>query len=265
MPKKESHDQEMPFLEHLEELRQRLIKSLLALGVGMIACFSVAKYILNILTYPASRLTPPLEFQFLKVQGILVVYLEIGFFGGLMAALPYILMQIWQFVSPGLKTEERRYFLPLIFSSTILFALGLSFAYFILLPFALNFFIGLAPANIVANIAIDFYIGFALRMIFLFGVVFELPVVCYFLAKAGIITAAFMRKYRRHAIVLIFIIAAVLTPPDPITQIILGIPLTILYEASIFIVKWVEKSAKQRVLAGETSLEKPLEAEQGEG
>jgi sec-independent protein translocase protein TatC len=239
-------EKEMPFLEHLEELRWRLIRSIGALGVGMIICFVLAKYILNILTYPATRLDPPLIFQFLKVQGMLIVYIEIGFFGGLMLALPYILYQIWGFIAPGLKNEEQRYFLPLVFSATFLFIIGLLFAYLVILPFALNFFIGLAPSNIDANIAIDFYIGFAIRLMFLFGVVFELPVVSYFLARVGLITPEFMRKYRRHSIIFIFLLAALLTPPDPITQTILGIPLIFLYEFSIFIVMRVEKAAKKR-------------------
>jgi sec-independent protein translocase protein TatC len=239
-------EKEMPFLEHLEELRWRLIRSIGALGVGMIICFVLAKFILNILTYPATRLDPPLIFQFLKVQGMLIVYIEIGFFGGLMLALPYILNQMWGFVAPGLKDGEQKYFFPLIFSATFLFVMGVLFAYYVILPFALNFFIGLAPSNINANIAIDFYIGFAIRLMFLFGVVFELPVVSYFLAKIGLITPEFMRKYRRHSIIFIFLVAALLTPPDPITQTILGIPLIFLYEFSIFIVRQVEKATLKR-------------------
>lgn len=246
MKKRQRIEEEMPFLDHLEELRWSLLRSLIALFIGMIICFTFSGFILKLLTYPASRLDPPLIFQFLKVQGMLIVYIEIGFFGGLILALPYILLQIWKFVAPGLQSKEKRYSLPLMFFSTLLFLMGLSFAYWVILPFALKFFVGLAPADISANIAIDFYIGFAIRLTFLFGLVFELPIVSFFLAKIGIISQALMRSYRRHAIVGIFILAALLTPPDPITQIFMGIPLLLLYEVSIYIVGVVEKAAKRR-------------------
>lgn len=255
-PKEE--EREMPFLEHLEELRWRLIRAIGALGVGMIICFIFAKYILKFLTYPASKLDPPLVFQFLKVQGILVVYIEIGFFGGLMLALPFILLQLWGFVAPGLKMEERKYFFPMILSTTLLFLTGASFAYFVMLPVAIKFLIGIAPADIEPNIAIDFYIGFAIRLVFLFGVVFELPMISYFLAKVGLITPEFMRKYRRHSIVVIFIIAALLTPPDPITQVLLGIPLVFLYEFSIFVVTRVARGKKKREMEEEADYQRRM-------
>lgn len=244
--KKKPQKQEMPFLEHLEELRWRLIRILIALGAGMLLCFIFADRILVLLTHPAAQMNPPLHFQFLKVQGMFMVYLEIGFFGGLVLSLPYALVQIWGFVSPGLMNTERRYLLPMILSSTFLFLVGLSFAYWIMVPFALDFFVGLAPQGIEANIAIDFYIGFLIRLMLIFGVVFELPVISYFLGKVGFITSAVMRKYRRHAIVVIFFVAAVLTPPDPMTQIMLGVPLVLLYELSIYIVIMVEKANKRR-------------------
>ena len=253
MKKRQRIDQEMPFLDHLEELRWSILRSLVALVIGMIICFAFSGSLLKLLTYPASRLDPPLIFQFLKVQGMFTVYIEIGFFGGLILALPYIFYQFWKFIAPGLHSKEKRYFLPLILSSTLLFMTGLSFAYWVILPFALNFFVGLAPEDISANIAIDFYIGFAIRITFLFGIVFELPIVSYFLAKIGFISQALMRNYRRHAIVGIFILAALLTPPDPITQIFLGIPLLLLYEFSIYIVEAVEKAAMAQRDTGDGS------------
>ncbi|RMI14567.1 MAG: twin-arginine translocase subunit TatC [Calditrichaeota bacterium] len=239
-------DKEMSFLDHLEELRWRLLKSIIALGVGAIICFIFAKWILNFLTLPASRMSNPLTFQVLKVQGMFTVYLEIGFFGGILLALPFVLYQFWAFISPGLMPHERRYFLPLMLSSTTLFVSGVAFAYLLLLPFALDFFIGLAPPDVEPNIAIDFYIGFAIRLMVLFGIIFELPVVSYFLGKVGVLTSQFMRTYRRHAVVVIFLLAAILTPPDPITQIMLGVPLVLLYELSILVVQWIEKAEKKR-------------------
>lgn len=239
-------EKEMPFLEHLEELRWRIIKSAIAVIVGMIICLFFSQKILDLLILPTHSLDTPLELQVLKVQGMFMVKLEVGFFGGLVLALPFVLVQFWRFISPGLIETERYYFFPLIASSTLLFLIGLSFAYFIILPLAISFFIGLASGDIKPNIAIDFYIGFVIRILVVFGLIFELPIVSYFLSKIGLLTSTFMRKYRRHAIVAIFLIAAVLTPPDVITQVLLGIPLVFLYEFSILIAKTVERNKRRK-------------------
>ena len=236
----------MPFLEHLEELRNRIIRSLLAVVVAAGLCLIFSKQLLNFLLWPTTRVNLPLEIQVLKVQGMFIVTLEIAFFGGLILSLPYILYQIWAFVAPGLYPKERRYFPRLITSATFLFLAGTAFAYFFILPFALNFFLKLAPPSVKTNIAIDFYIGFAIRLLVIFGLIFELPVLSFFLSKIGIISPQLMRKYRRHAIVLIFVLAAILTPPDPFTQVMLAIPLIVLYEFSIFISNFVYKSKKER-------------------
>ncbi len=228
-------DKEMPLLEHLEELRQRIIRSLIAMGIGMVICLIFAKKILQVLLYPTTQLDHPFSLQVLKVQGMFLVTLEVGLFGGIILSLPYILHQFWLFIAPGLLEHERRYFPRLLFSSTTLFIAGVAFAYFVVLPFALNFFIGLAPPEIRANIAIDFYIGFAIRLLVIFGVIFELPVISYFFSKIGLLTPVLMRRYRRHAVVAIFVLAALLTPPDIITQVMLGVPLILLYEVSIWI------------------------------
>ncbi|HQV31202.1 MAG TPA: twin-arginine translocase subunit TatC [Calditrichia bacterium] len=252
--------QEMPFLDHLEELRWRIIRILVGVVVGVIVSFSVSSYILDILTLPAMRLDPPLNFQFLKVQAMFVVYLEIGLFGGLVLALPYMLYEIWGFISPALLPKEQRYIIPLLFFSTFLFSVGLMFSYWIILPLALEFFVGLAPAQIRADIAIDLYIGFAIRLLLLFGIIFQLPILSYFLAKIGLLTTHFMRTYRRHSVVVIFIAAALLTPPDPITQIFMGIPLVLLYELSVFIVGGVEKKARKRAEEFEAEYQKEEQA-----
>jgi sec-independent protein translocase protein TatC len=250
-------EKEMPFLDHLEELRWRIIKSGIAIIVGMIICLVFSQKILDALIYPTTHLDIPLELQVLKIQGMFVVKLEVGFFGGLVLGLPFILMQLWKFISPGLFETEKHYFIPLIASSTILFLIGLSFAYFIILPFAIKFFIGLVSGGIKPNIAIDFYIGFVIRILVIFGFVFELPIISYFLSKIGLLTPTFMRRYRRHAVIVIFVIAAVLTPPDVITQVLLGIPLILLYELSILISKTVESNKKRKEKQRNERLEKP--------
>lgn len=236
----------MPFLDHLEEFRNRLIKSIIAVAIGMILCLFFAKQLLTVLLWPTTRVNVPLEIQVLKVQGMFMVTLEIAFFGGIILGLPFILFQLWMFVAPGLYAHEKKYVPRIIISATTLFLLGVIFAYFIIIPFALNFFIGLAPENVKANIAIDFYVGFVVRILAVFGLIFQLPILSFFLSKLGILKAQFMRKYRRHAIVVIFIIAAILTPPDPFTQILLAIPLILLYEISIFISQWAEKSRQKK-------------------
>ncbi len=251
----------MPLLDHLEELRTRIIRSLVGLIIGMAISLVFSKRILDLLLIPTTRIDAPLHLQVLKVQGMFMVTLEIAFFGGIILSLPYILYQAWLFIAPGLLEHERRYFPRLIFSATTLFLLGVAFSYFIVLPFALNFFIGLAPPEIKPNIAIDFYIGFAIRMLVIFGVIFELPVLSYFLSKIGILTPEIMRKHRRHAIVVIFISAAVLTPPDIMTQVLLAIPLVLLYELSIWISGIVVRGREAAAKDEENSTEESAEEE----
>ncbi len=243
-----NEDKEMPFLDHLEELRMRIIRGFLGILIGFIICLALSKPLLKVLLWPTHRVDVPMNLQVLKVQGMFMVTLEIGFFGGLVLSLPYLIYQIWMFIAPGLFPKERKYFPSLVLSATGLFLSGVAFAYFIILPFALEFFLKLATSEIQPNIAIDFYIGFAIRLMVIFGIIFQLPVLTYFLSKIGILTPQVMRKYRRYSIVFIFIIGAILTPPDPFTQVMLAIPLILLYEFSIFISQKVQ-SAKLREAA----------------
>ncbi len=238
-------DKEMPFLDHLEEFRSRIIKVLIGIIIGAVLCLIFSKQLLNVLLWPTTRVDLPMNIQVLKVQGMFIVTLEIAFFGGLIASLPYTIYQIWMFVAPGLYKHERRYVPQIITSATLLFLVGVAFAYFFIFPIALRFFLSLAPETIKTNIAIDFYIGFTIRLLIIFGIVFQLPILSYFLSKIGLLTPEFMRKYRRHAIVVIFVLAALFTPPDPVTQIMLGIPLIILYELSIYISKIAHRNKKK--------------------
>ncbi len=236
----------MPFLEHLEEFRNRIIKALIAVILGAILCLIFSKQLLNLLLWPTTQVDVPINIQVLKVQGMFIVTLEIAFFGGIVVSLPYILLQLWMFIAPGLYGHERKHVPRIITAATILFLLGVAFAYFVIFPFALTFFLGLSPAGIENNIAIDFYISFIIRLLAVFGIVFQLPIMSYFLGKMGILKSHLMRKYRRHSIVVIFVLAAIFTPPDPFTQTLLAIPLIVLYEFSIYLVKWVEKPKLRR-------------------
>ena len=236
----------MPFLEHLEEFRNRIIKAIIGVIIGAVICLIFSKQLLNVLLWPTTRVDMPIDIQVLKVQGMFIVTLEIAFFGGILVSLPFLLYQVWMFIAPGLYRNEKRYIPKVITSATLLFLTGVAFAYFLIFPFALEFFLGLAPETVQTNIAIDFYISFIIRLLVIFGVVFQLPIMSYFLSKMGIITPVFMRKHRRHSIVIIFVMAALFTPPDPFTQVMLAIPLILLYEISIYISYLVHKSKKNR-------------------
>jgi len=243
----------MPFLDHLEELRWRIIKSLISVAILTIAAFAVSDYVLNWLLLPAEKVNVPLSLQVLKVQAIFVIKLEIALIVGVILSLPVILYQIWAFIAPGLHDSEKKYIWPLIFFSMLSFMVGGAFAYYVIIPYTLDFFLGLAPVNVANNIAIDFYFGFLLRLILVFGVVFELPVLSVILSRLGLISPSFLRKYRRHAIVIFFIAAAILTPPDPTTQVLLAVPLVLLYEVTIFISYVFTKKRKAKELAEQES------------
>ena len=237
MAENQDREREMPFLDHLEELRWRLLKSVISVFVMMVICFFFSDYILELLLFPGKQIEPPVPLQVLKVQTVFIIKLEIALVAGIIFSLPVIFYQLWQFLMPGLLVGERKLVPVIVFFSVLCFLAGGAFAYFIIIPYALQFFLSLAPIDIQNNIALDFYIGFLLRLIFVFGIVFELPMLSLVLSKIGLITPEFMRKYRKYAIVSAFILGAILTPPDPTTQVLLAFPIVILYEVSIYIAK----------------------------
>jgi sec-independent protein translocase protein TatC len=230
----------MPFLDHLEELRWRIIKSLIAIGVGCIICFYASDTILNILVRPAKQIGIPI--MNMRVIGMFMVKLNIALVGGIILALPIVLYQLWSFVAPGLLSRERRYVQIVIPASVLGFLIGAAIAYFLVLPGALRFLSAMSADYVTNYYSIGDYVGFLLRLILAFGVVFELPVIAFFLAKFGILTPELLRHYRRYAIVAIFLVAAILTPgPDPLSQLMMAIPLLILYEVSIFVAKIAQR------------------------
>ncbi len=225
----------MPFLDHLEELRWRIIKSLIAVVIFTIISFFFSDYILDFLLITTRNLKNPIELQVLKVQTVFIIKLELALIAGIIFSLPVIFYQIWAFVAPGLLESERKYVIPVITLATVSFIVGAAFAFFVIIPFALDFFLSLVPQNVKNNIALDFYFGFVARLVLVFGIVFELPVISLLLTRLGILKPEFLKKYRRYAVVIIFVLAAILTPPDPTTQILLALPLIILYEITIWI------------------------------
>ena len=247
----------MSFFDHLEELRWRIIKALIGVIVGTIICWFIIDWLMNdVLLHPVlevnANLSPgqqPIHLQNLKPFGQVFLYFEVAIIGGIIINFPNILYQIWAFIAPGLMPNERKYISWIVLFSTFCFLSGIAFSYFVMLPTALTFFAGFGSPDIENNIAINEYMSFVISVMLAAGVVFELPMVSWFLSKLGILTPAFMRHYRRHSIVVILILAAVLTPgTDPVSQILLAVPLIILYEISIGIsaMAWRGKRRKEQ-------------------
>lgn len=230
---------EMSFLEHLEEFRWRIIKSAAGVIIGGIIVGIFINWIMdNILLLPAMKTTPPLKLQNIKPFGQFSLYMEVIIVGGMILSIPNIIYQFWKFIEPALKPSESKYIKSIVIFSSFCFLSGIIFAYYVLLPTALEFFANFGSAVISNNIAIDEYFSFIISTMLAAGVVFELPMVSFFLSKIGILKPEFMRKYRKHAIILILLIAGILTPsPDVTSQLLLALPLFILYEISIIICK----------------------------
>ncbi len=245
---------EMSFFDHLEELRWRLIKAMIGIVLGMIFCWIFIDWIMNqVLLKPVLAVNaalppgqPPFTLQNLKPFGQLFLYMQVALIGGAIISVPNILYQIWAFIAPGLLPNERKYIRAIVFFSSFCFLSGIAFAYFIMLPAALSFFSTFGTTAIENNIAINEYMNFVISVMLSAGVVFELPMVSWFLSKLGILTPKFMRHYRRHAIVAIFILSAFLTPgTDPVSQVLLAVPLMGLYEISILVSAWASRKREQ--------------------
>jgi sec-independent protein translocase protein TatC len=239
----ESDDVEMSFLDHIEELRWRIIYSLIGILVfTIIAWIFIDPLVEIVLLKPAREANASL--QNLRPFGQLFLYVQVAIIVGIVASLPNIFYQLWKFIAPALKKKERKYILWIVFFSTFCFLAGIAFAYFVMLPLAMKFAAQFGTQEISNEFAIDEYMSIIISVMLAAGVVFELPMVSFFLSKLGILTPKFMRKYRRHAIVIILVLAAILTPgADPVSQVILAVPLVLLYEISIFISKISSKKS----------------------
>jgi len=229
----------MPFWDHLEELRWRLIKSIIAILIGAGFSYAYSDIIMYWLINPTESLSIDLNLQVLKITSMFTVKLSVALFGGIILGLPVILYQFWRFISPAF---EDKYGVAVIFTvlfSSAFFLLGMSFAYFVIIPFSLAFFTSLTAETIdvAYNFTLEGYLMYILWLIFGCGLLFQLPVISIFFTKIGILTPAFLREYRKFAIVVFLILGAVLTPPDPVSQILIVVPLIILYEFSILISK----------------------------
>lgn len=234
---KEKDEKEMTFLEHLEELRWRIIYALIGLVVGAIVCWIFIDFlVVDVLLRPARENGLPL--QNLKPFGQLFLYFQVAIAGGIVLSLPNIFYQLWKFIAPALKKNEKKYAILIVSYSTISFLIGIAFAYFVMIPLAFQFIRNFGTELIKNEFAIDEYVSIIVSILLAAGFVFELPMISFFLTKLGILTPDFMKKYRRHAVVIIMVLAAFLTPgTDPVSQVILAVPLVLLYEISILVSK----------------------------
>jgi sec-independent protein translocase protein TatC len=224
---------EMPFLDHLEELRWRIIKVLLGVICGSILSFVFVDKIIALLLIPVKSVPNALTLQVLQIQGMFMIKWGISFICGGVISLPLITYQVWEFVSPGLHLKEKKIAFPLIFFTFISFIAGITFAYFILIPISLNFFTSMGYSGIQNNFSINYYLSFITWLMIGCGCLFELPVLIFILARLNIATPSFLRHYRKHSMIVIMILSAIITPPDPVSLIIMTIPLALIYEISI--------------------------------
>jgi sec-independent protein translocase protein TatC len=253
-----------PLIEHLIELRTRLMWSIGGFFVAFLACFFFAKQLFNLLVIPFQWATSwagldpdKVELIYTAPQEFFFTQIKLGMFGGLVIAFPLIAAQIYKFVAPGLYKNERAAFLPFLFASFILFLLGAALVYFFFTPMVMWFFLAMQQTGGAGEVEISLlpkvseYLSLIMTLIFSFGLVFQLPVVTTLMARVGLLSSAGLADKRKWAIVIAFVVAAVLTPPDPVSQIGLAVPTILLYELSIILARWVERDREKTRLAKE--------------
>jgi sec-independent protein translocase protein TatC len=249
-------NEEASFVEHFTELRSRLIKSLVYLFILFVISYTFAESIYNFLVEPYADAVKDdgtnRRLIFTALHETFVTYLKVAFFTAFFVGSPMILIQIWKFIAPGLYRNEKKALLPYLIATPVLFLLGGMLVYYLVMPLAIKFFLSFETSAQINSLPIQLeakvneYLSLIMRLIFAFGLSFQLPVLLNLLARVGIVDSEYLIKRRKYVVVIIFAVAAVLTPPDPITQIGLGIPLLLLYELSIISVKIIEKKIKEK-------------------
>jgi len=226
--------EKIPFTAHLEELRKRLIVCFIAVGIGFVLSYGFKEKLFQILTRPLiSVMQTGDKLIFTGLPEAFFTYLKVALLSGIILSTPVIFYQFWMFVAPGLYEKEKRHMIPIVFLSTFFFVGGSFFGYFIVFPYGFKFFLGFASEIIRPLPSMREYLSFASKLLLAFGLVFELPLVITFLAKLGMVSVSFLKKNRKYALLLFFVGAAILTPPDVVTQVMMALPLILLYEISI--------------------------------
>jgi len=246
-----NNDNKGSLISHLVELRQRLINSFIFLFFFFVICYFFSEEIYSFLVQPYADAVKNDDINrrliFTALQETFLTYLKVSFFAAFFISSPIILIQIWKFIAPGLYNNEKKAILPYLILTPILFLLGGMLVYYLIMPLAIKFFLSFESTTISTSLPIQLeakvneYLSLVMKLIFAFGLSFQLPVILSLLARVGFVDSAFLKERRKYVVVIIFIAAAILTPPDPVTQIGLAIPLLILYELSIFSVKIIEK------------------------
>ena len=262
-----------PLIEHLIELRQRLMKTVIAIAIFFVICFIFADKIFNILIIPYQwgAGTTDVRFIYTALEEYFFTQLKIALFGSLFISFPVIATQLYGFVAPGLYKNERRAFLPFLVATPVLFLIGSCLVYFLIMPLATQFFLsqqqigGDGQASIENLQAVSTYLGLIMTLIFAFGLVFQLPVAITLLARVGLTNSEWLKDKRKYAVLLTFVAAAVLTPPDPVSQIGLAVPTLLLYEISIHMARLVEKQRAEAEAASDTDADSDVAPGAGAG
>ncbi|MDG1871829.1 twin-arginine translocase subunit TatC [Flavobacterium frigidarium] len=261
---------EMSFLDHLEDLRWLLVRSTIAIIIMAFFTYFISDYLFDVIIFGPTRPTfftyvyfcelshslgiaeticiteMPFIIQNTEMEGQVNTFIWICMLAGFILSFPYILWEVWKFISPALYSNEKKNAKVFIFFSSLLFFIGVLFGYFVVIPMSVNFVATFTVSSVVLNqFTLDSYIGMVKTSVLASGLFFELPIIIYFLTKLGLVTPSFLRKYRKYAIVLVLVIAAIVTPPDVVSQTIVAIPMLLIYEASIFISVFVHKKEKE--------------------
>ena len=231
---------------HIADLRKRLVISSITLVVMFFVCFSFYEPILNWMMVPVEAALPQnSQMVAVEIQETFFTALKVAFFAGFIASLPVIFWQLWLFLAPGLYDHEKKLVIPFVFFGTLMFLVGSSFAYYVVVPLGFDFLIAFGSTVVTVLPSIGKYVDFFTKLLFGFGIAFELPVITFFLAKIGLVDDRMLKDFFRYAVVIIFIVAAILTPPDVLSQLLMAAPLLVLYGVSIYIAKVFNPAPKE--------------------
>ena len=231
------NDDKMPLTSHLEELRKRIVRILIAVGIAFLGCFAFKEELFRIIAQPLISVLPEgTHMVYTGLPEAFFTYIKVSFYAGIFVASPVVLYQIWKFISPGLFPTEKKFVVPFVVTSTLLFAGGVCFGYFLVLPSAYKFFLEFTTDFLKPMLSMREYLTLTLKLLLAFGVIFEIPVFLFFMTKIGLVTPRKLARMRRYAIVVCFIVAAIITPtPDAFTQLMMAIPMIVLYEVGILV------------------------------